>query len=111
MDSSSANIATASNPIIADKAVFEVVFGAETAKHHMFKFPASHTLSKVENFNPLKPIDQAYAEYEGGFEISDAEDTVINGSTYSYKTWTRKGPANTEATKFRFTLNKSTSKQ
>lgn len=111
MDSSSANIATASNKIIADKAVFEVVFGAETTKHHMFKFPASHTLSKVENFNPLKPIDQAYAEYEGGFEISDAKDTVINGYTYSYKTWTRKGPANTEATKFRFTLNKSTSKQ
>lgn len=110
MDSSSANIATASNKIIADQSVFEIVFGAETSKHHMFKFPASHTLSKVENYNPLNAA-KPYDDYAGGFELSEAEDTVINDSTYSYKTWTRKGPANTAATKFRFTLNKSTSKQ
>ena len=104
--SATGNISTASNRIVEDKSVFEVVFGPETNKHHMFKFPASHTLSKVENLNPQ---NGKFGEYAGGFILSDAEDHKINGTTYSYKTWTRQGPANTEATTYRFTLNKSTS--
>lgn len=100
------NIAAATAKVVANASVFEVEYGAEGSNFHKFKFPASHTLSTVEVWNAQA---NKYDSYVGGQETSAAEDTTINGGTYSYKTWTRKGSAYTEPTKFRFTLNKSTS--
>ena len=70
----------------------------------MFAYPASHTLSKVENFNPQS---QQYGDYISGSNTTDS-DIVINGQ--AYKLWTRAGAANTEKTKYKFTLDKLTSK-
>jgi hypothetical protein len=76
----------------------------------MFVYPASHTLSKVEVFNPNAPEATAWGEYIGGKNISDVKKTV-NGVEYDYKEWKRVADAvgYTESTKFRFTLSKKTS--
>lgn len=97
------NVATANVEVIKDASVFEVEYGPETSNYHMFAYPASHTLSKVENFNPQS---QQYGDYVGGSNITDST-IVVAGQ--AYKLWTRAGAANTEKTKYKFTLNKLTS--
>lgn len=101
------NAGNVENPtveIVKNDSVFEVEYGPETSYYHMFAYPASHTLSKVENFNPQS---QQYGDYIGGSNTTDS-DIVINGQ--AYKLWTRAGAANTEKTKYKFTLDKLTSK-
>lgn len=101
------NAGNVENPtveIVKNNSVFEVEYGPETSYYHMFAYPASHTLSKVENFNPQS---QQYGDYIGGSNTTDS-DIVINGQ--AYKLWTRAGAANTEKTKYKFTLDKLTSK-
>lgn len=102
---SSANITSATVSILQNTTTFEVTYGPETTTFNKFAFPASHTLSKVEVFNPQS---QQYGVYEGGFG-NTSEQKTIQGKEYSYTVWTRSGAAATEATKYRFTLNKSTS--
>lgn len=97
------NVATANVEVIKDASVFEVEYGPETSNYHMFAYPASHTLSKVENFNPQS---QQYGDYVGG---SNTTDSTIVVAGQAYKLWTRAGAANTEKTKYKFTLNKLTS--
>lgn len=97
------NIAEATVEIIKDAQVFEIEYGPETSHFHMFAYPASHTLSKVENFNPQS---QQYGDYVGG---SNTSDSTIVVAGQAYKLWTRAGAANTEKTKYKFTLNKLTS--
>ena len=101
------NAGNVENPtveIVKNNSVFEVEYGPETSYYHMFAYPASHTLSKVENFNPQS---QQYGDYIGGSNTTDS-DIVVNGQ--AYKLWTRAGAANTEKTKYKFTLDKLTSK-
>lgn len=98
------NVENPTVEIVKNDSVFEVEYGPETSYYHMFAYPASHTLSKVENFNPQS---QQYGDYIGGSNTTDS-DIVINGQ--AYKLWTRAGAANTEKTKYKFTLDKLTSK-
>lgn len=97
------NVANANVEIINNASVFEIEYGPETSYFHMFAYPASHTLSKVENFNPQS---QQYGDYVGG---SNTTDSTITVAGQAYKLWTRAGAANTEKTKYKFTLNKLTS--
>lgn len=97
------NIENPTVEIIKNDSVFEVEYGPETSYFHMFAYPASHTLSKVENFNPQS---QQYGDYVGGSNTTDS-DIVIGEQ--AYKLWTRAGAANTEKTKYKFTLDKLTS--
>lgn len=97
------NIAETTVEIIDNASVFEIEYGPETSHFHMFAYPASHTLSKVENFNPQS---QQYGDYVGGSNTTDSSITVAG---QAYKLWTRAGAANTEKTKYKFTLDKLTS--
>lgn len=110
-ESSNNNLTNATVEKVEDASVFTITYGAENGNHNMFVYPASHTLSKVEVFNPNAPEATAWGEYIGGKNISDVKKTV-NGVEYDYKEWKRVADAvgYTESTKFRFTLSKKTSK-
>lgn len=99
------NTAAVENKVIADSNVFEVTYGPEAVAFNMFAYPATHTLSKVEIWNPNAG---AYGEYTGGSASSTVTKTLLSGDT-SYKLWTRQGAASAASTKFKFTLNKKTS--
>ena len=105
VSSSVDNTASADNKVIADSNVFEVTYGPETTAFDMFAYPASHTLSKVEIWNPNAG---AYGDYTGGSITSTETKTLLSGDK-SYSVWTRQGAASAASTKFKFTLNKKTS--
>ena len=105
VSSSADNTASAVNKVIADSNVFEVTYGPETTAFDMFAYPASHTLSKVEIWNPNAG---AYGDYTGGSITSTETKTLLSGDK-SYSVWTRQGAASAASTKFKFTLNKKTS--
>ena len=71
----------------------------------MFAYPASHTLSKVEIWNPNAG---AYGDYTGGSATLTETKRLLSGDK-SYSVWTRQGAASAASTKFKFTLNKKTS--
>lgn len=83
--------------------VIELEFGNETLAYNQFAFPATHTLSTVEVWNPLS---QQYAKYVGGSVTTETSYTVQKAST-AYKLWTRQGAKASESTKFKFTLNQN----
>jgi hypothetical protein len=85
--------------------VIEIEFGNETKAFHQFAFPATHTLSTVEIWNSMSNGGE-YQSYVGGSNTIDTTYTIQNAST-TYKLWTRAGNGYTQATKFRFTLNKN----
>ena len=91
--------------VIADSNVFEVTYGPETAAFNMFAYPTTHSISKVEIWNPNAG---AYGDYTGGSATSTETKTLLSGDK-SYSVWTRKGAASAASTKFKFTLNKKTS--
>ena len=105
VSSSVDNTTSADNKVIADSNVFEVTYGPETTAFDMFAYPASHTLSKVEIWNPNAG---AYGDYTGGSTTSTETKTLLSGDK-SYSVWTRQGAASAASTKFKFTLNKKTS--
>ena len=105
VSASTNNTASAEKKVIADNNVFEVTYGPETDAFNMFAYPASHTLSKVEIWNPNAG---AYGDYTGGSATSTETKTLLSGDK-SYSVWTRQGAASAASTKFKFTLNKKTS--
>ena len=105
VSASANNTASVEKKVIADSNVFEVTYGPETDAFNMFAYPASHTLSKVEIWNPNAG---AYGDYTGGSASSTETKTLLSGDK-SYSVWTRQGAASAASTKFKFTLNKKTS--
>ena len=105
VSSTADNTTSTDTKVIADSNVFEVTYGPETAAFDMFAYPATHTLSKVEIWNPNA---SAYGDYTGGSVTSTETKTLLSGGK-SYSVWTRKGAASAASTKFKFTLNKKTS--
>ena len=105
VSSSVANTTSAEKKVIADSNVFEVTYGPETTAFDMFAYPATHTLSTVEIWNPNSG---AYGDYTGGAITSTETKTLLSGDK-SYSVWTRQGAASAASTKFKFTLNKKTS--
>ena len=105
VSASAKNTTSADKKVIADSNVFEVTYGPETDAFNMFAYPASHTLSKVEIWNPNAG---AYGDYKGGSTTSTEIKTLLSGDK-SYSVWTRQGAASAASTKFKFTLNKKTS--
>ena len=105
VSASANNSVSAEKKVIADSNVFEVTYGPETDAFNMFAYPASHTLSKVEIWNPNAG---AYGDYTGGSASSTETKTLLSGDK-SYSVWTRQGAASAASTKFKFTLNKKTS--
>ncbi len=105
VSASANNTASVENKVIADSNVFEVTYGPETDAFNMFAYPASHSLSKVEIWNPNAG---AYGDYTGGSVTSTETKTLLSGDK-SYSVWTRQGAASAASTKFKFTLNKKTS--
>ena len=105
VSSSVDNTASADNKVIADSNVFEVTYGPETTAFDMFAYPATHSISKVEIWNPNAG---AYGDYTGGSITSTETKTLLSGGK-SYSVWTRQGAASAASTKFKFTLNKKTS--
>ena len=105
VSSSVANTASAEKKVIADSNVFEVTYGPETTAFDMFAYPATHSISKVEIWNPNAG---AYGDYTGGSVTSTETKTLLSGGK-SYSVWTRQGAASAASTKFKFTLNKKTS--
>lgn len=99
------NTASADNKVIADSSSFEVIYGPEAVAFNMFAYPATHTLSKVEIWNPNAG---SYGDYTGGSTSSTVTKTLLSGDK-SYNLWTRQGAASEDSTKFKFTLNKKTS--
>lgn len=99
------NTASADNKVIADSSSFEVIYGPEAVAFNMFAYPATHTLSKVEIWNPNAG---SYGDYTGGSTSSTVTKTLLSGDK-SYNLWTRQGAASSASTKFKFTLNKKTS--
>ena len=99
------NTASAEKKVIADSNVFEVTYGPETDAFNMFAYPATHSISKVEIWNPNAG---AYGDYTGGSASSTETKTLLSGDK-SYSVWTRQGAASAASTKFKFTLNKKTS--
>lgn len=99
------NTISADTKVIADSNVFEVTYGPETAAFNMFAYPATHSISKVEIWNPNAG---AYGDYTGGSVTSTETKTLLSGGK-SYSVWTRQGAASAASTKFKFTLNKKTS--
>ena len=105
VSSTADNTTSADTKVIADSNVFEVTYGPETAAFDMFAYPTTHTLSKVEIWNPNA---SAYGDYTGGSITSTETKTLLSGDK-SYSVWTRQGAASAASTKFKFTLNKKTS--
>ena len=105
VSASTNNTTSAEKKVIADNNVFEVIYGPETDAFNMFAYPASHTLSKVEIWNPNAG---AYGDYTGGSATLTETKTLLSGDK-SYSVWTRQGAASAASTKFKFTLNKKTS--
>ena len=105
VSASANNTTSADKKVIADSNVFEVTYGPEADAFNMFAYPASHTLSKVEIWNPNAG---AYGDYTGGSATSTETKTLLSGDK-SYSVWTRQGAASAASTKFKFTLNKKTS--
>ena len=105
VSSSVDNTASADTKVIADSNVFEVTYGPETTAFDMFAYPATHSISKVEIWNPNAG---AYGDYTGGSITSTETKTLLSGGK-SYSVWTRQGAASAASTKFKFTLNKKTS--
>ena len=105
VSASAKNTTSADKKVIADSNVFEVTYGPETDAFNMFAYPASHTLSKVEIWNPNAG---AYGDYTGGSATSTETKKLLSGDK-SYSVWTRQGAASAASTKFKFTLNKKTS--
>ena len=99
------NTASTDKKVIADSSSFEVIYGPEAVAFNMFAYPATHTLSKVEIWNPNAG---SYGDYTGGSSTSTETKTLLSGDK-SYSIWTRQGAASTASTKFKFTLNKKTS--
>lgn len=99
------NTASTDNKVIADSSSFEVTYGPEAVAFNMFAYPATHTLSKVEIWNPNAG---AYGDYTGGSVSSTVTKTLLSGDK-TYNLWTRQGAASAASTKFKFTLNKNTS--
>ena len=105
VSASANNTTSADKKVIADSNVFEVTYGPETDAFNMFAYPATHSLSKVEIWNPNAG---AYGDYTGGSITSTETKTLLSGDK-SYSVWTRQGAASAASTKFKFTLNKKTS--
>ena len=105
VSASAKNTTSADKKVIADSNVFEVTYGPETDAFNMFAYPATHSLSKVEIWNPNAG---AYGDYTGGSATSTETKTLLSGDK-SYSVWTRQGAASAASTKFKFTLNKKTS--
>jgi len=99
------NTASTDKKVIADSSSFEVIYGPEAVAFNMFAYPATHTLSKVEIWNPNAG---SYGDYTGGSLTSTETKTLLSGDK-SYSVWTRQGAASAASTKFKFTLNKKTS--
>lgn len=99
------NTASTDTKVIADNNVFEVIYGPEAVAFNMFAYPATHSISKVEIWNPNA---SSYGDYTGGSVTSSETKTLLSGDK-SYSVWTRQGAASTASTKFKFTLNKKTS--
>ena len=105
VSASAKNTTSADKKVIADSNVFEVTYGPETDAFNMFAYPATHSLSKVEIWNPNAG---AYGDYTGGSATSTETKKLLSGDK-SYSVWTRQGAASAASTKFKFTLNKKTS--
>jgi hypothetical protein len=99
------NTVSAETKVVTDSNSFVVEYGPEAFAFNMFVYPASHTLSKVEIWNPNAG---AYGDYTGGSVITTETKKLLSGDK-SYSVWTRQGDASEASTKFRFTLNKKTS--
>lgn len=102
------NIASTDKKIVADSSSFEITYGPEAVADNKFAYPATHSLTKVEVYN--KYITD-YETYPTECLITDETKTLKSGNV-AYKVWTRVGNGKYEDwSKFRFTLNKKTSKQ
>lgn len=104
VSSTVANTTTVNKTLtLSSGTTFEITFGPETNAFHAFAYPATHTLSKVQNYNSMS---KTYGDYTGGYETSDATYKV-QGTDTSYKVWKRLGSQYSESTKFKFILNKN----
>lgn len=99
------NTSDINTSVLQNVTSFEIDYGPEGTNFNKFAFPPNHTLNSVEVYNKLSG---GYENYKGGSSSSTILKT-IQGKEYTYNLWTRTGEAYGEATKFKFTLNKSTS--
>lgn len=100
----SANTANADTKLVVNQSVFEIDYGVSKPNRCKFAFPASMGDPTIKLYNSLSGQWDPYA----GSPTWETANKTINGTEYSYKTWTDSFEY-TDASKYQFTFSKSTS--